>query len=300
MTSAPRTAPARSRGFTLVELLVVIGIIAVLIGVLLPALSRARAQANTVKCMTQLREIGNALSLYANDNKGFWPIVRFETNLGFPQDPAIIQFRSPGLPNIYWYQFLLKYFKPKQEFIYIPGGARLLDFKDTPLYGCPVVDAEQFIASANLQEFNTGYGMGPYAMYTPNKYIGANSGPVAGAPSTFKGSHWAMISDASGQLNGRWLKQVQWTQAQERGIIADSRSWFLEIRSPGTGPNVTIPEQNMGPIGYDSAALDQFDRYRHGKRKGRVAFNVLFCDGHVATLQDIKQGYIAFRRHFPG
>src|SRR3569623_3399840 len=95
---APRVSRSRG-GFTLVELLVVIGIIALLISILLPALSKARAQAQWAACMSNLKQLGSALMMYAQENKQSLP--RPASNGGGEQYDDIIIWReaTPGGPS---------------------------------------------------------------------------------------------------------------------------------------------------------------------------------------------------------
>ncbi len=69
----PIAGPARQQAFTLVELLVVMGIIAVLVGLLLPSLRNARFAAERILCSSNMRQLGLAIQMYATNNRGYFP-----------------------------------------------------------------------------------------------------------------------------------------------------------------------------------------------------------------------------------
>ncbi len=275
---------SRTLGFTLVELLVVIGIIAILISVLLPTLASARRTANKVKCASQLREIGNALKLYQGEYKGYWPVVEHEVTAAFPLNPNL----RGDIRDDFWYQYLLKYFTNRAY--NNSTGHRLADFQNTPLWGCPQADKIDADASSSSAEFNSGYGMSPYAAYNKTTFTGVNSG-----------NHWAMIKAKGTPVEGIYYKMTGWVNPAEKCIIADSRSWFMETRSVNDEASIVDP-QPAGALGYDGNASHQFDKWRHSKKRGGknpISMNFLFCDGHVAEVTSIVDAFTAIRGHFP-
>jgi len=131
---SPRGGHRSATGFTLVELLVVIGIIALLIGILMPALSAARRQANTVNCAANLRTIGQGLVMYINEN-GYYPGHAGATDPGGANKCAI------------W---------PTRIRRYLDGNMAV--------FRCPTQDIEEFEWKANnttpvvAGDGQTGYG----------------------------------------------------------------------------------------------------------------------------------------------
>src|SRR5690242_11985151 len=137
----------KARGFTLVELLVVIGIIALLISILMPALSNARRSANGVKCLSNLRQIGVAVQMYAGDYKGTIPVCRVD--------------QGNPLRSYYWMDLLAPYASRLTQGTYT-NASDTDEFQKSIFFGCTEYEARTDAGSAVNAYPGYAFALHPY------------------------------------------------------------------------------------------------------------------------------------------
>jgi prepilin-type N-terminal cleavage/methylation domain-containing protein/prepilin-type processing-associated H-X9-DG protein len=304
-----------TRAFTLVELLVVIGIIALLISILLPALAKAKRQAAYAKCAASLRDIGNAFQMYAIENKGWYPPAQLQPESGAKYNIDGIDYPSTlattGTPyNAMWFNFLSKYLTK-----YKTGGAVATNQeaqlqRATIFWGCP--SWEGYFLTSNIggiSTVQTGYGMNGWptaqANYpAPNPALPDNLPPL---------KETVFIQSWPHNTRGNFFKQNTWARrGAERCLLADCVYWLVESWSvPPPNGMVGQGDLSNGGATFFVQGSTTIDAYRHGKYPGRasagqlqvkggeVAFNILYVDGHVSGSNDRRDAFRATRMRFP-
>lgn len=304
----------RPRGFTLVELLVVIGIIALLISILLPALTAARRQAAAVKCAAQLREVGNAFQMYALESKGWFPVAQVQTVSGSFYNIDGVNYPTGGA-NAYWIHFLAKYVTKAKMGTAATTADDRASARNTVLWGCPAWEGYRTGAIGGINSVQNGFGMSVWPTFTPT-YTPNQSTP----PRTERAflQNWSQANEQAGTVDGRFIKHKVWSRnGSARCLVADSIFWTVDAQAvPASGQlkgqAMLLNNTAAGNWAYGSANT-LADAYRHGKypppsgdgfshreKGGKVAFNMLYVDGHVGMLSDRTEAFRAIRQRFPG
>ena len=208
--------PFRRRAFTLVELLVVVGIITVLISILMPAMSNARRQAERVKCAASLAQIGQAVSMYAGEWKGAIPVAYVWPAKDWPR-------------GYHWSDHLAAYL---QQPI---GQDETAAARDRSVFwGCPAWNGrtDPFPNEHWGRSWKIGYGY--------------NALPIAPQRPQYDQRYTMLIKKEAGGF-GRYFKASQVTHASERGMIGDAFEIYIVVYYPWS-PSTPIERQQYSSI----------------------------------------------------
>jgi prepilin-type N-terminal cleavage/methylation domain-containing protein/prepilin-type processing-associated H-X9-DG protein len=245
--------------FTLVELLVVIGIISVLISILLPALSKVRQAAWKLDCQSQMKQVATGMMMYANENKGCLPANFARAVVGF--NPAQVYDASDN-----WIWLIAPYLSNQ------PGTQAIASMSMIKLFTCPsywqtignypnpgVVTGCQRTYSLSFS--SDAYWTGNGRLYPWRGVAGVNLGRIK------QPSNKAMVFDWWYLYNPLNLPLYN-NDSTDWDISSD---WGIPLPKPGVVTTINKAPHSSG---------------------GSYGMNVAYCDGHVAWTPYDSNGYL--------
>ena len=314
LTARPAVSPPRRSGFTLVELLVVIGIIALLISILLPSLNRAREAAYRVKCGANLKQWYNAMMMYVNDYKTLPGPMIGCTISPDKSDSALVTLAAAGInvsnlgsttlmtdPNLAGSQWLQYSTAARDRYLF-----RYLN-KSHGVYQCPSnsglyesggCDPTAFYANGNFgmaYRFNNQFDTTqPFFFGLYNGFKGQRVGSTvtaANKPKTLRqiqlaGSYAAKSTDAG------WSNMPYNTLA-DIWMMADIDGLNYTVYTSGSGTTDDTDGSETGgqyfglarvstPNTASTAGAMLGRKYQPPHKSGKPGRNYLFFDGHVS------------------
>lgn len=312
----PGTFPPR-RAFTLVELLVVIGIIALLTSVLLPALHKAKEAANTAACLANLRAIGQGMLMYAQENNNCIVGSPLTSGHYLWTDTGAAPIANPGVTDADCPPPCLDFFDfigPLSQAMKLPlpdttsTAARFKAYRELKQFKCPSADGiiatkaytKVDIESGQMLSYCTALGF-MFPPFRDSAYSGLAAMP--GKP------YWTVPAGYFPKVNrvGPGSQKIfasdggRWTRSNESA--GPTFSITLDVESP----HLYTPFSDFGAFCGASKSLDRsagsggtaaakFDArifgFRHGARTafrgaGEYRFNAIFFDGHAECLDDM-------------
>lgn len=210
-----RAAPSQKRsGFTLVELLVVVGIIALLISILLPVLGKARSAAQSAVCLSNLHQLGLATAMYVDEHRGYLPYptsTEGEEMLWFNVlDPYLVKAADPSRSGV-------------------AGGRTYARFKQCPIYDTFSSDKDATGAQGTTREYSRTYKMN--SMLRHNDPYSQAKITEAKDPANFVYIGDGVSMDTTGDI------PTQWENGQFSMEVNDSTQANPALRHSG-GANI--------------------------------------------------------------
>ena len=277
--SPPRARTGRHTGFTLVELLVVIGIIAVLVGILLPTLNQARRQARMTVCLSNLRQMGQAWQMYLSDSKGRLPASVWHTA------PSNLPSGSPQHHDWIWRNFwfgILNQYKVASSQLLCPEAQDPITWK-TNITGAGTA----FNAWSGQHQTASPVGIRLTSTRVNNTLDATKGGYRIGSygfnGNLFSGKKPPQRPSPTGSSAAHFGPNVSFVKNPAEVPAFYDCTWIDNIQMPNGLPNAQPePPPNLQGLAAPAGGSNQDWRVLIDRHKGGIC--VAFADGHAQKV----------------